>query len=275
MPELPEVETVRRTLLPHLRGRTLGRVRTTGKRLRGPLQARKLAALTSGRRIEDIRRRAKYLLVDLEGGVVLLVHLGMTGSLWVVDADRARDVHDHVVWELGAGRELRFNDPRRFGMVQAFRRDDEREHPALAHLGVEPLSDDLEAGALHLTTRGLKKPIKNFLMDGQRIVGVGNIYACEALFRAGIHPSTPAGKLSVARLGTLVAAVKETLEDALRQGGTTLRDFSDADGEAGYFAVSLQVYGKEGEACPRCGAKIRRFVQAGRSTFYCARCQKR
>jgi formamidopyrimidine-DNA glycosylase len=275
VPELPEVETVRRTLLPHLRGKRLGALRTSGKRLRSPVDARRLARLTRGKRILDIRRRAKYLLFDLEGGSVLLVHLGMSGSLWVVPAARPRATHDHVVWALPGAKELRFNDPRRFGMVEVLARAHEGEHRALASLGVEPLTDELNGPALFAQTRGLKKPIKNFIMDGNRVVGVGNIYACESLFRAGIHPATPAGHLLLPRIEGLVAAVKETLEDALTQGGTTLRDFSNADGEAGYFAVRLLVYGREGEACPRCTGRIRRVVQAGRSTFFCPRCQRR
>ena len=275
MPELPEVETVRRSLEPHLVGHTIERVVVRDGRLRQPVAARALQRLATGRRIEGLRRRAKYLLVDLQGDVVLLLHLGMSGRLAVVPAERALQKHDHVCFGVSGGRELRFNDARRFGLVEAFERADEARHPRLRHLGMEPLGEEFDAAALQRACAAKKKPIKNHLMDGQVLVGVGNIYACESLWRAAIDPRQPAGRLSAAQVKRLHKAVVATLGHAIKQGGTTLRDFRDADGNAGYFAIDLRVYDRAGEACYRCGAKIRRIVQAGRATFFCPGCQKR
>ena len=275
MPELPEVETVRRSLLPHVVGQVFGPVLVRDTRLRFAVDTALLSAHVQDRRVLAVRRRAKYLLFDLQGGTVLLVHLGMSGRLEIMPADRPLLTHDHVIWQLQDGRHLRFNDPRRFGMVLSFAQAAEAAHPRLVHLGVEPLDEALLTGALlHAWTRGVAKPIKNFLMDGSRIVGVGNIYACESLFMAGVHPQRAAGRLSAARCDRVVDAVRTVLNRAIAEGGTTLRDFANAEGNAGYFAVSLQAYGREGLPCLRCGALIARVVQAGRSTFYCPRCQK-
>ena len=274
MPELPEVETVRRTLLPHVVGQRIETVRVLETRLRQPVDVAALTAALHGRIVLAVRRRAKYLLFDLEGDSVMLVHLGMSGRLGVVAADRPLNLHDHVVWNLQGARQLRFNDARRFGMVDVFAQGGEAAHPRLRHLGVEPLDAlSFTAASLYIASRGVAKPIKNFLMDGNRIVGVGNIYACESLFTAGIHPSAPAGKLSASRWERLVEAVRVTLISAIEEGGTTLRDFANVEGQAGYFAVRLQVYGRTGDPCTRCGRPIRRVVQAGRSTFYCPACQ--
>ncbi len=275
MPELPEVESVRRSLEAALVGRRIDSVAVRERRLRRPVDAARLEDLLVGRRIVGARRRAKYLLVDLEGDVILLVHLGMTGRLRVSAADVPLERHDHVVLGLDDGRELRFHDPRRFGLVDALVKSGEGDHPALVELGVEPLEDAFSTGVLFDLLRGLKSPIKNVLMDARRIVGVGNIYASESLFRARIHPATPAGRLTRPRVAALVRSVRETLRDAIAQGGTTLRDFEDANGEAGDFGVRLRVYGREGEPCLRCGRRVRRIVQGGRSTFYCPGCQKR
>ncbi len=275
MPELPEVETVRRSLEAALVGRRIEHVVVRERRLRVPIDERRLATLLAGRRIVGARRRAKYLLVDLEPDAILLVHLGMTGRLRVSPAGAPLARHDHVILGLDDGRELRFHDPRRFGMVDALVRAGEAGHPALVELGLEPLDDAFNAEALHAITSRLASPIKNVLMDARRVVGVGNIYASESLFRARIHPATPARKVSRPRVAALVRAVRQTLRDAIAQGGTTLRDFEDANGEAGYFGVRLRVYGREGEKCVRCGRRIRRIVQGGRSTFYCPGCQRR
>lgn len=275
MPELPEVETLRRSLLPHVVGQTLRHVLVRDTRLRFAVDTAVLTAHVQDRRILTVRRRAKYLLFDLEGDLVLMVHLGMSGKLNVMPAARPLLTHDHVIWELEDGRHLRFNDPRRFGMVLSFSREEEATHPRLVHLGAEPLDDAAFTGALlHTWTRGVAKPIKNFLMDGTRIVGVGNIYACESLFMAGVHPARAAGRVSAERCEALAAAVRTVLRKAIEEGGTTLRDFANAEGDAGYFAVSLQAYGREGLPCLRCGAPVARVVQAGRSTFYCPRCQR-
>ncbi|HET6344654.1 MAG TPA: bifunctional DNA-formamidopyrimidine glycosylase/DNA-(apurinic or apyrimidinic site) lyase, partial [Myxococcota bacterium] len=240
MPELPEVETVRRSLLPHVLGARIDAVRVADGRLRWPVDVPGLTRAVAGRRITGVRRRAKYLLFDLEAETVLMVHLGMTGRLGIVPADRLGLPHDHVIFELEGARQMRFNDARRFGLVEVYPAAVEAEHPRLKHLGVEPLDATAFTGAsLQAGTRGVKKPIKNFLMDAAQVVGVGNIYASESLFAARIRPTLPAGRLSRPRCDRLVDAVRATLEHAIAQGGTTLRDFQNAEGEAGYFAIAL------------------------------------
>jgi formamidopyrimidine-DNA glycosylase len=274
MPELPEVETVRRSLLPHVVGARIDAVRVADPRLRWPVDVPSLTRAVAGRRILGVRRRAKYLLFDLEAETVLMVHLGMTGRLGIVPADRLGLPHDHVVFELEGARQMRFNDARRFGLVEVYSAAAEAQHPRLEHLGAEPLDAAAFNGAsLYASTRRVKKPIKNFLMDAAQVVGVGNIYASESLFAARIPPTLPAGRLPLHRCARLVDAVRTTLEHAIAQGGTTLRDFQNAEGEAGYFAIALQVYGREGQPCVACGAPILRAVQAGRATFFCPRCQ--
>ncbi len=278
MPELPEVETVRRSLEPHLVGKVIREVVVREARLREPIDTAALCRLCVGQRVIRIRRRAKYLLCDLQGprgDVVMLAHLGMTGRLFLCSTHATLNKHDHVRWQLSAERELRFCDPRRFGLVQAFPRLLEASHPRLVHLGVEPLSQRFDGAALYRLTRGSRRAIKSLLMDAGLLVGVGNIYASEALFRAGVHPSLPASRLSRRRAEGLAQAVKVTLEDAIEQGGTTIRDFANANGEAGYFAVRLNVYGRAGAPCPRCHRPIRRAVHSGRSSFYCPTCQLR
>ena len=274
MPELPEVETVRRTLLPRVTGLRITNVVVRDGRLRAGVDKRRLAAVSDGRAIVDVRRRSKYLLFDLEGEGVLLVHLGMTGRLRFVPRGEPFAKHDHVVFGLSDGLEMRFNDARRFGMIDAFRKDAEATHASLRHLGLEPLSDDLTPERFAELARGSKKPIKNFLMDGTKVVGVGNIYACEALHIARIHPLKAAGKLDKKKWATLTREVRGVLDRAIVEGGTTLRDFVDAEGVTGSYATRLLCYGREGEAC-RCGrGRIRRIVTAGRSTFYCGSCQR-
>jgi len=274
VPELPEVETVRRSLLPHIRRRRLLGVQVRDARLRTPVDVAALNALLPGRRILGLRRRAKYLLFDFEGGAVLLVHLGMTGVLNVATGDRPLRKHDHILIELEGGRQIRFHDPRRFGHFEALPAGAESTHPRLRHLGVEPLGPEFAPVALAAAAAGKAQPIKNFLMDGRQVVGIGNIYACEALFLARIHPRRAAGRLAGERWQRLARAVRHVLNDALTKGGTTLRDFADADGEAGYFGLRLRVYDREGLACRRCGRSVRRTVQAGRGTFYCPGCQR-
>lgn len=274
MPELPEVETVRRGLALHLLGRRFAGVRVRDGRLRWPVDAAKLGRVLPGRSILALRRRAKYILVDLAGGWILMFHLGMTGRLTLAPSGAGIARHDHLLFDLGAGQQLRFNDARRFGSVELFATDAEPNHPRLARLGLEPLGKEFTARALFAMSRGVTKSAKALLMDNSRIVGIGNIYACESLFRAGIHPVREAGGLSQARCQRLCAAIRRILRAAIKQGGTTVRNFANADGDPGTFAVRLRVYGREGKPCPCCGRGIRRIVQAGRSTFHCTRCQR-
>jgi formamidopyrimidine-DNA glycosylase len=275
MPELPEVESVRRSLERDLVGRRIEAVRVRDRRLRVPVDTAALEQAATGREVLRVRRRAKFLLVDLGEAPTVLVHLGMTGRLSLVPRELPLAKHDHVIFALDDGRDLRFNDARRFGLVSLVEAGAEADHPALAGLGVEPLEAAFDGAALYALTRGVARPIKNLIMDGNRLVGVGNIYASESLFRAGIHPAAPAGRLSKPRLVRLARAIRDTLRAAIAQGGTTFRDFSNTGGELGYFSVRLRVYGREGEPCVRCGGRIRRIVQSGRSTFYCGACQRR
>lgn len=275
MPELPEVETVRRTLLPRVKGLRIAAVRVRDGRLRAPVNKKRLASFAEGRDIVDVRRRAKYLLFDLSSDGVLLVHLGMTGRLRFVKASEHFLKHDHVVFTLSNGLEMRFNDARRFGMVEAFAKDDEPTHESLVHLGIEPLSDELTPRRFAALAKGSVKPIKNFLMDGTKVVGVGNIYACEALHLARIHPLEAAGKLDKKKWELLTREVRGVLDRAIVEGGTTLRDFVDAEGVSGGYATRLVCYGREGEACDCGRGRIRRIITAGRSTFYCGACQRR
>jgi len=269
VPELPEVETTRRGLTPHLLGRTVVALDVRQPQLRWPI-ARELITLLPGQRIEAIERRAKYLLVHTEPGSALL-HLGMSGALRVLPATTAAGPHDHVDWRLDSGHVLRYTDPRRFGS-QLWQARGEM-HPLLAGLGPEPLSDDFDGGRLWALSRGRRAAVKVFLMDQAIVVGVGNIYASEALFAAGIHPKRAAGAISRDRYDRLAEEVKRILSYAITRGGTTLRDFINPDGAPGYFEQELFVYGRAGEPCKVCGAPIRSIVLGQRSTFFCARCQ--
>ncbi len=275
MPELPEVETARRGLLPHVAGRRVGHVRLRRPDLRWPIP-REVEDLLPGQRIEAIRRRAKYLLLDTAAGSALL-HLGMSGSLRVLPEDTAVRAHDHVDIGLegldGApDRVLRFNDPRRFGCLLWQAPGD--VHPLLAGLGPEPLSDDFDGDYLFSRSRGRAAPVKTFLMDQAVVVGVGNIYAAEALFIAGISPLRPAGKVSRARYVALAEAVKAILAHAIEHGGTTLRDFLNPDGAPGYFEQELLAYGRGGAPCPRCGRPMRQALVGQRASVWCGHCQR-
>jgi formamidopyrimidine-DNA glycosylase len=275
MPELPEVETIVRGLDPVVRGRRVERVWTSGQplHLARPVDLRGLRKVAVGHAIAGVRRRGKYILIDVEGGADagVIVHLGMTGRLRVQPAAAERAAHTHVVLSLAGGDELRFSDPRRFGWVAPGR--PLGQVPALRALGPDPLTE-LDAAALAAALDGARAPIKSFLLDQKRIAGIGNIYAAEALFRAGVHPTTPARRVA-RRAPELLAAVREALAGGIARRGTTLRDYVDADGRQGDNASALLVYGREGEPCRQCGALIRRRVDAGRATFFCARCQRR
>lgn len=271
MPELPEVETTRRGIEPFLTGNTIVRADIRERRLRWPIPTA-LDREIRGRSVGGVRRRAKYLLLDTDAGTAIL-HLGMSGSLRILDAAQQPQKHDHYDLVLDSGRLLRFNDPRRFGCL-LWEQGNVDRHPLLATLGPEPLGRDFDGDYLYQRARGRKIAIKAFIMDAKIVVGVGNIYASEALFRAGIHPLRAAGRVSLTRMIALASAIRSVLEDALRQGGTTIRDFVGSDGLPGYFAQDLAVYDRDGEPCTQCGAAIRSVVTGQRSTYYCLRCQK-
>ena len=280
MPELPEVEVLRRSLSRRVIGKRIARVEVHDPRLRERVSARRLANAATGRRILSLDRRSKYLLAHLEGGSTLVLHLGMSGRLTVVPARAPRELHEHVAFHLAGGGRLRFVDPRRFGLVLALRTDRLGSDRHFAALGVEPLAVDeggrprLDGAFLRYVAEGRRGPVKAFLMDAGIVVGVGNIYASEALHQAGIDPRRSVARIGAPRWELLAQAVREVLARAIVQGGTTLNDFVDGEGNPGYFQVSLAVYDREGEPCPRCGAPIRRLVQSGRSTYFCPRCQR-
>jgi formamidopyrimidine-DNA glycosylase len=275
MPELPEVETTRRGIEPHLAGRRIAAVTLRRADLRWPIPS-EIGALLPGQRIDSVERRAKYLLIHTAAGSAML-HLGMSGMLRVLPPDAPIGKHDHVdiVLESTAeqrGRVLRFTDPRRFGSLlwQPFG----EVHPLLAALGPEPLTDAFDGDTLWRGSRGRSAAVKLFLMDNANVVGVGNIYASEALFAAGIDPRRAAGKVSRGRYASLAAEVKRILAWAIERGGTTLRDFLNPDGAPGYFFRELNVYGRAGEPCKVCGTPIKQAVLGQRSTFWCPSCQK-
>ncbi len=270
MPELPEVETTRRGIAPHVTGRHVARVVLRRPDLRWPIPGA-ISNELPGQRIVSVQRRAKYLLLEAQTGSALL-HLGMSGVLRVLPAGLAAASHDHVDLVLDSGRMLLFTDPRRFGCL--LWQPAGSVHELLAGLGPEPLSETFDGDHLWRLSRGRKAPVKTFIMDQAVVVGVGNIYAAEALFRAGVHPLRAAGKIARERYANLAEAIKTILGHAITRGGTTLRDFLDPDGAPGYFAQELFVYGREGEPCRRCGSGIRALRLGNRASCYCPRCQR-
>jgi len=275
MPELPEVETTRRGLAPHLEGRRIGEVILRRPDLRWPIPEQ-ISQLLPGQRIDAVRRRAKYLLLDTAAGSALL-HLGMSGSLRVLPGDTPLRVHDHVDMVLqtaskAPARVLRFNDPRRFGCL--LWQPPGEMHDLLRDLGPEPLSDDFHGDYLFELSRGRKAPVKTFLMDQAVVVGVGNIYAAESLFRAGISPLRAAGRVSRERYVALAQAVRDILGYAIARGGTTLRDFISPDGAPGYFEQELSAYGRGGQPCPVCGRALKQASVGQRATVWCGHCQR-
>ncbi len=271
MPELPEVEITRRGLAAQLTGQTITGVVIRNAGLRWPVP-KNLPGLLCGRTILALRRRGKYLLMDCGSGT-LIMHLGMSGSLRVLPAETPAAKHDHFELVLGNGMLMRLRDPRRFGAV-LWHEGDVRTHPLLAALGPEPLGKDFDARYLYQATRGRNVAVKQCLMNSRMVAGIGNIYANEALFRAGIRPQLAAGKLSLARCERLVSEVRATLDEAIRHGGSSLRDFVNTEGQPGYFQQHSWVYGRGGEPCRKCGAPIKQVRQGQRSSFYCGRCQK-
>ena len=278
MPELPEVETIVRGLRPKLEGHRLKLVEQRRPDLRFPLPEN-FAARLQGRRVERIQRRAKYMLLHLDDGQVLLCHLGMSGRMVVVErAGNGKrlplDRHDHVIFVTDGGTEIRFNDARRFGIMDLIEGEALGAHPLLRALGPEPLGNDFNGPALAAALKGKRTPIKAALLDQQVVAGLGNLYVCEALFFAGLSPRRLAYTVQGNRAEKLAAAVRQVLARAIEAGGSSLRDYVQTNGELGYFQHEWAVYGHEGEPCRHCGAPVKRLVQSNRSTFYCARCQK-
>lgn len=270
MPELPEVETTLRGIAPHITGQRIVAVAVRTPRLRFNIPPT-LAESVSGSRIERVSRRAKYLLFDCGNGTIIL-HLGMSGSLRLLRRPEPPSRHEHVDIQFDHGPILRFRDPRRFGSL-LWTQTDVLRHPLLVSLGVEPLSGAFDKASLVRLARGRKTPIKQLLMDSHAIAGVGNIYAAESLFRAGIDPRRAAGRISAARLARLVDQIKATLNDAITAGGSSLRDFVSAQGEAGYFQQSYFVYGRAGLPCRRCATALKDFRLGRRASVFCPRCQ--
>ncbi len=293
MPELPEVETVRRGLQPVMEGRRFLAVETRRRDLRFPFPPRFSARLT-GRTVTALGRRAKYLMADLDSGEVLLMHLGMTGRFMIEEADHLMEpgdfhdavqrhpAHDHVVFRMEGGATITYNDVRRFGFMALIQRNELASHPLTRDIGIEPLGNELTPARLAELFAGKTTPLKAALLDQRLIAGLGNIYACEALFRSGLSPRRAAGSIvskdgsPTERTARLSKAIREVLDEAIAAGGSTLRDFAHADGSLGYFQHRFRVYDREGEPCPNpgCGGTVRRIVQAGRSSFFCGRCQR-
>jgi len=269
MPELPEVETVRRSLRPVI-GRRIEAVEVFEARLRRPL-ASDFAHRLSGHVVEDIKRRGKYLLFRLSGGDTLLAHLGMSGALLLQAAGVAREAHDHVRLQLSGAAQLTFNDPRRFGLLDLGHGE---EFPELGNVGPDPLDEAFSLAAFIALTRGRKKPVKNLLMDQRALGGIGNIYANEILFRARVRPGRQAHRLTRAELARLFDATRAVLAHAIALGGSSISDYRDATGRPGYFHLRLAVYDRAGKPCPRCRTPVRHAVHAGRSSFYCPTCQR-
>lgn len=287
MPELPEVETVRRGLLPLMEGQRIARAEVRRPDLRWPLPER-LAERLTGARIEQLRRRSKYILADLSTGETVLIHLGMSGRMLITPpGEETRDTaeylhahtapgkHDHILLEMENGARVAFNDPRRFGMWDLLPTPGAEAHPLLAVIGPEPFGNEFSEAWLSARFAGRKTPIKSALLDQANVAGLGNIYVCEVLWRAGISPLRLAGDLSGAEVASLVPLIREVLSEAIEAGGSSLKDYRQADGELGYFQHNFRVYGREGQDCttPDCAGVIRRDVQSGRSSFWCPECQ--
>jgi formamidopyrimidine-DNA glycosylase len=271
MPELPEVETARRGIEPHLVGKKIKAIDVRNGNLRWPVPVDAFNLLI-GEKITSVERRGKYIKLLSKSGY-MLIHLGMSGSLRILTEFQPPAKHDHIDLIMSNGTILRFNDPRRFGSW-LFQAEPNSEHSLLVNLGPEPLENGFEARYLYNCSRKKTQSIKTFIMDSHVVVGVGNIYASESLFKSGIHPKKPAGKISLARYALLVDAIKAILQKAVDQGGTTLRDFTDSEGKPGYFKQQLMVYGREKEQCYVCHSMIKNIKLGQRSTFYCQECQK-
>ena len=283
MPELPEVETVMRGLAPAMQGAVILQAEVNRPDLRWPFPAR-MADRLRDQQVLGLRRRSKYILADLGSGESLLIHLGMSGRMLIsgdplgqfVHDHPAPEKHDHVVLHMNNGARVTFNDPRRFGAMDLMQTATADQHKLLARIGPEPLGNDFHEAHLTAALRHRNTPIKAALLDQRIVAGLGNIYVCEALYRAGIHPARKAGRISAPRVAALVPIIRQVLREAIEAGGSSLRDFRQADGELGYFQHRFDVYGREGAVCRTegCGHVIRRIVQSGRSSFYCRQCQR-
>jgi formamidopyrimidine-DNA glycosylase len=272
MPELPEVETVRRHLERTMLGLEITDVACRSPSMRRPLDPGRLRSGLAGKAFVGARRRGKYLLLDVDDGSVLM-HLGMSGILGIAPSGSPFADHTHLVIRFEDGRELRFTDPRRFGFAHFLAGGEEEDDPSLRRLGIEPLSKQLPTELPRLY-RARRAPVKNLMLDQGLVAGIGNIYAAEALWRAGIHPRRRGSAIALPRLVRLAQAIQSVLREAIEQGGTTLRDFAAPDGSPGYFTVKLDVYGSAGRSCPRCSETLRSATISGRATVYCARCQR-
>jgi len=272
VPELPEVETIRRTLLPRVVGRRIADVEVREPRLRRRIPP-SFAARLVGQRIDGIERRAKYLLFRLASGDAMVAHFGMSGTIVIHDAPAAPGQHDHVRLRLSDGSELVLNDPRRFGLLLLVSPGEIEDLPELRHLGDDPLQGDIRADRFAAALRRSRRPIKNLLLDQTVLAGMGNIYANEALFRSRIRPTRRAFRVRVAEAEDLLRAIRQVLREAVDLGGSSIADYRDGNGRPGYFQLRLQAYDRAGKPCVHCGATIRRVVQSGRSSFYCPKCQ--
>lgn len=283
MPELPEVETVRTGMAPAMEGQRFTQVQINRPDLRWPFPERMAERLT-GTRVERLRRRSKYILCDLDSGETLLIHLGMSGRVLIsgdplgnfVHNHPAPEKHDHVVFDFENGARVTYNDPRRFGAMDLIQTAGLDAHPLMSSLGPEPLGNSFHAEALKAALDGRNTPIKSALLDQKTVSGLGNIYVCEALYRSGVDPRRKAKAISAERVGRLTNAIRQVLTEAIEAGGSSLKDYRQADGELGYFQHNFDVYDREGEPCksPGCSGQIRRIVQSGRSTFFCPQCQR-
>jgi len=274
MPELPEVEVIKQGLQRHLPGRRVLDIFASNKKLRLPMPRKYLKEFIRGSQIQAVDRRAKFLLITMDNGAILIVHLGMTGRLGLFSDDAPKIKHDHLRLQLDNNTQLRFNDIRRFGSIQVIPPFDSLDNTMLFHIGPEPFAEEYNASYLHKFAKGRERPVKNFLMDSRIVAGIGNIYACEILFYAGINPGKKIKNLTKRQWQKVVTATHHVLKKAIAGGGTTISDFVNESGKRGYFQLELQTYGRQGKSCRSCECVISKITMAGRSTFFCPECQK-
>ena len=275
MPELPEVEVIKRGLQNHLPGREVIRIVTGNKKLRLPMPRNYLKKYIQEARFISVDRRAKFLLITMDNGAILIVHLGMTGRLGIFPEDFPRAKHDHLRLQLDNGMQLRYNDIRRFGFIQVIPPGEGLDNTMLSHIGPEPFSKEFSLHYLHQLAAGKSRPVKNFLMDSRVVAGIGNIYACEILFDASLHPEKKVSRITKKEWGKIIASTHHILTKAIESGGTTISDFVNESGKSGYFQLELQTYGRKDKPCNVCATPIARITMAGRATYFCPKCQKR